>query len=741
MKTSWRALQYRRQRGASAWISTALLLALPSCTGQAGTAAAEHVIKSTALVVTGEELAWAERTRLGPDDGVLGDAFGSSVALSGDLAVVGAPFRDDANGTIQGGAYVFSRVGGDWVQQQELYPEHTWEFFGVSTLIADGTGLVGASYDDGCGAVYVYDASSVPWQGTQKIVRAGDRFSCINEAFGRAIALSGDTLLVGAFGYDQKTGAVWVFQKSAGEWVERGHFEASDGGVNDMFGASVQMSGDTALVSAPGAGKVYVFQRTGESWTEVTSLQLTEPQSPDGSSALVLSLDEGSLLVGAPLEGGHGAVHVLFNTDGVWSEQTVLTADTPIPDGSFGYAVSLRGDTAVVGSLGATKNGLSPGAVFVFHRDGTVWTQSQKIYGKRTGENFGVSVSLDVTSLLVGDSFDSQTGTAYAFDWGPANGIECSSDSDCASNKCVEGICCNERCDGPCVSCRSALSSSEEGICDPIPSGSDPLDQCAKGGGDCGLTGSCDGSGACSFPAICGVAGCMGQTAERQQGTCVAQDDCATGPVIGCATGYRCVDGACRITCLRDSDCDRARGYRCTGDACKIPASSEGGATSHGGGDDGRAGAGDGALDGGAGGTPEERFPENGGVNGGGAGNDAVSNSGRPSIGATNSGAPNTGGGSSSDSQSGRGDAGMPSSAPKGGALGVDNGSEDAAGGVGGETSRIPTDTEGCACASRRPKQKSSAGWIFALTILLIRRRHSDAARTLRRCRPQAEAQ
>ena len=217
----------------------------------------------TAYVFERSGAAWTQQAELTVSAGEDADFFGSSVALSGDTALIGAWGKTDAGQGCAGAAYVFERSGVTWTQQAALTAAGAvWDHeFGSSVALCGDIALVGAHYGPSwAGAAYVFERSGVAW--TQRAeLTASD--GTINDRFGYSVALSGDTALVGAPGGNSAAGAAYVFERSGVTWTQRAEPTATDAGYDDRFGASVALSGDTALVGASGgnssAGVAYVY--------------------------------------------------------------------------------------------------------------------------------------------------------------------------------------------------------------------------------------------------------------------------------------------------------------------------------------------------------------------------------------------------------------------------------------------------------------------------------------------------
>jgi hypothetical protein len=353
-------------------------------------------------------------------------AFGYSVALSGNYAVIGAYRTDVSPHLLQGAAYVFVRSGDVWTEQQELIASDgaTNRCFGWSVALSGNTAVIGAPGQGGLGFAYVFVRAGSRWTQKQRLTpsdpAAGDRF-------GTSVSVSGDTALVGA---DRKTigshtweGAAYVFVRSGGVWAQQQ--ELTENGANqDFFGNAVSISGNTALIGAPGKsqfshdqGSAYVFVRSGDVWTHQQQLIAVDGAAQDwfGGS---LSLSGDTALIGAVgWHDGQGAAYVFVRSSDVWTLQQELTAAGGAASDDFG-TVALSGDTAVIGAPSKRVGpNLGEGAAYVFMRSGGVWTEHQELTASdgAANESFGVAVSVNGTTTLIGNLPSNGKGAAYVF--------------------------------------------------------------------------------------------------------------------------------------------------------------------------------------------------------------------------------------------------------------------------------------------------------------------------------------
>ena len=324
---------------------------------------------------------WSRVTKLAQPDFEKEDLFGAATAISGDTAVIGASNGDLELKADRGAAYVFVRYGAVWALQQKLWAPN------------------GATYDE----------------------------------FGRAVAIGGDTLVIGAPGHNQSAGSAYVFVRSNGVWTMQKELTAPGAKARAQFGGSVALSGDTIAVgewngdaglTKPGAGRCLVFIRAGTNWMPQATLLASDAQVGDQLGWSV-ALSGNTLIAGAPgsdtVENPKepGAAYVFTRTGTVWSQQQKLTAaDAGVGD-HFGYAVGLSGETAVVGAprnkIGASDD---QGAAYVFTRAGAVWSQQQQLLAADggAGDLFGLSVAVSGQTAAVGaPGRDGDTGVAFAF--------------------------------------------------------------------------------------------------------------------------------------------------------------------------------------------------------------------------------------------------------------------------------------------------------------------------------------
>ncbi|MHB8742805.1 MAG: FG-GAP repeat protein [Sulfuricaulis sp.] len=364
-------------------------------------------------------------TELTSSDGAGYDAFGVSVALSGNTALVGASSKTVGSNTHQGAAYVFTFNGSTWTQTQELIASDGAknDFFGGSVALSGTTALIGAyqktvGSNIGQGATYVFTFNGSMWNQAQELT-ASDGVS--NDYFGDSVALSGTTALIGAYykyvGGKSSVGAAYVFGFNGSTWVQQQELTASDGASGDYFGGSVALSGTTGVVGAfnktigsnPGQGAAYVFAFNGSTWVQQQELTASDGAAYDTFGGSV-ALSGTTALIGASgktvgSKTLQGAAYVFAFNGSTWTQTQELTASDGAKNDDFGNSVALSGDAALVGAVGKTVgSNTNQGVAYVFTPTGNTWVQLQELIASDGAANdyFGGSVALSGSTALVG---------------------------------------------------------------------------------------------------------------------------------------------------------------------------------------------------------------------------------------------------------------------------------------------------------------------------------------------------
>ena len=408
--------------------------------------------------------------------------FFDAVAISGDTVIVGAPFEDSKTTGVDGkqnddslfnsgAAYIFTRSGGKWTQQAYLKASDASKKaqFGLSVAVSGDTAVVGAfGAGSQAGAAYVFTRVGTKWT-QQAILKASN--TAAGSLFGYSVAVSGETVVVGAFGdpsnatgvggsQTDKTmvqaGAAYVFTRTGTTWVQQAYLKASNTDRGDLFGISVAVLGDTVIVGAAGedsggggkqadnkadqAGAAYVFSRTGTAWKQQAYLKASNAGSGDMFGRSV-AMSPDTVVIGANQESSNsnaingnqadnsaaqaGAAYVFARTNKTWKQQAYLKAGNSRAGDQFGVSVAAAGNIVVVGAYGessnangvggdsADKSAAMAGAAYVFLRSGTTWKRQTYLKASKSeaGDLFGYAVAAAGDSVIVSASGEDSNAT------------------------------------------------------------------------------------------------------------------------------------------------------------------------------------------------------------------------------------------------------------------------------------------------------------------------------------------
>lgn len=297
--------------------------------------------KGAAYVFVRNGSEWSLEQRLSASDGQPGDFFGSSLALSGHTAIIGA----NQKAGLQGAAYVFARSANGWFERQKLTATDAGDqdSFGYALSLCGDIVVVGAcgqTYNTG--AAYVFARSGETWSQAQKLV-ASDVSQ--GDSFGISVATSGDTVIVGSYATENRQGAAYVFARSNGSWAQQQKLVASDSAASDYFGVSVAVNDDTAVIGAYGKsnyrGAAYVFGRSYETWTEQQKLTAQDAKDYDSFGSSVAS-SGGITMVGASRNANHGSAYAFALHRAVGDDAPVSVSPSIVPDAVTSSVARLR---------------------------------------------------------------------------------------------------------------------------------------------------------------------------------------------------------------------------------------------------------------------------------------------------------------------------------------------------------------------------------------------------------------
>jgi hypothetical protein len=249
------------------------------------------------------------------------------------------------------------------------------------------------------------------------------------DGFGYSVAISGDTLVVGAPWHSDGTGAVYVFERSGSIWAQQAMLTIQNGAWDDRFGYAVAIAGDTIVAGSPGhvaqgsthAGTAYVFVRSGASWAQQAELWAGDGGWFDWFGGSV-AIDGDTIVVGAPMHRVEswamaGAAYVFVRSGGGWAQQAELSASDGGPGAQLGTSVAIDGDTVVAGAPEYHAGHVDGvGAAWVFVRSGSSWEQKARLDPSDGAEwdGFGRSVAVTGDTIVAGAPGHEVSETPYA---------------------------------------------------------------------------------------------------------------------------------------------------------------------------------------------------------------------------------------------------------------------------------------------------------------------------------------
>lgn len=422
---------------------------------------------------------WDEIIKATATHRAAGSHFGYSVSVSGDYAIVGAPKEStDASGgnalDEAGAAYIFHNDGGTWSLVQKIVASDrgAYDYFGWSVSVSGKFAVIGAYFEsqdasggntlNSAGSAYIFENTAGTWSQTQKIV-ASDRQA--NDYFGYAVAVSGDYLVVGAYGEDHdvagasnmpQSGSAYIFHDNSGTWTEVQKIVASDRAPGDYFGSAVAISGDNVIVGAyresedaslantlQYSGSAYIFTNNSGTWSQTQKIVANDREfdanfgisvAISGDNAIVGAFKESKNTSGGDAMTGAGAAYIFTNNSGTWSQTQKLIASDRSSGDYFGRGVAIAGNYAIVGAYleeedASGQNNLElAGSAYIFENVSGTWSQADKIVAsdRGAGDYFGFSVAITNDFAFVGayreseDAFGNNTlseaGSIYVFE-------------------------------------------------------------------------------------------------------------------------------------------------------------------------------------------------------------------------------------------------------------------------------------------------------------------------------------
>ena len=318
----------------------------------------------------------AEQGRLTAPDAEAGDKFGASVSIDGNTLAVGAPGDDDL-GFESGAVWLYTVTGSLW-SMEDKPPASDGETLLVGAFGQDPSGTLS-------GTAYVFVRTGSSWNQKAKLEPAD---GTAIDMFGSAVAIDGDTAATASPGDSDgggMSGSVYVFKRAGTLWTLEAKLTASDAAASDLFGLSIAISGDTIAVGAASnddtgsaSGSAYVFKWTGASWSEEAKLVAADASPADqfGSSVSITgdtivvgayTTDDTVEQVGEGAQGDSGSGYVFRRSGTTWTQQSKLTAVDASAGDFFGKAVAVDANIVAIGAKGADAAGDDSGAAYNYN--------------------------------------------------------------------------------------------------------------------------------------------------------------------------------------------------------------------------------------------------------------------------------------------------------------------------------------------------------------------------------------
>lgn len=328
-----------------------------------------------------------------------------------------------------GVTYLYQQSGNTWKPVKTLFDANAVgsQYFGVSIATRGNDVMIGGPLASTTGQAFVFIRSGSTWT-QQATLQAADREA--NDGFGQRVAIDGDWALVAAPYEDEAAptaGAVYAFKRTGTTWAQTQKLMAATPDANDVFGQSLILNETEALIGSSDTdnypnpyfgGRVHVWTRASNTWTEGTTLRPSDASSSKNFGA-ALARSGNWLVVGAPNDGqtagGAGAAYVFERVGSNWVERQKLRADDGKPNEHFGGAVSIDGEKIAIGAKDAAGKVADSGAVYVFELDGT-WKQIWKLVASdgKTEDAFGTCCAISGDFVAVGAPDATVNGKVFA---------------------------------------------------------------------------------------------------------------------------------------------------------------------------------------------------------------------------------------------------------------------------------------------------------------------------------------
>jgi hypothetical protein len=385
-------------------------------------------------------LAGVINKRLNVSDGAPEDRFGSSVSVSGNAVLTGAYMNDDL-GLSSGSAYIHRFDGPDWLEEAKLlaHDGDASDWFGYSVALSGDVAVVGSPQDDdlglNSGSAYIFRYDGTTWVEEAKLL---PKYGDVGAYFGFSVAISGDVVVIGAYKDDElgtDYGSAYIFRYDGSNWYEEAKFLPYGMTAPGRFGHSVSIAGDVVVIGAErdddlgeDSGSAYVYRYNGLHWKNEAKLL-----APDGTVndyfGTSVSISGDVIVVGMDEDDDLGSLSgsaYIFRYDGMrWIMEEKLLASDGGMNSWFGCSVSNWGDVTIIGAMGENwGTAFAIGAAYIFRYDGTTWVEEDKLQafpGYAEQDYFGRSVSVCGGVAAVGadnaNTYGPDSGKVNVFDF------------------------------------------------------------------------------------------------------------------------------------------------------------------------------------------------------------------------------------------------------------------------------------------------------------------------------------
>jgi len=364
-----------------------------------------------------------QSARLLPTPPAADIGFGSAVVLDGDTLAVAANGWLDAEADSVGAVYIFSRGPAGWAQQAVLTRSEgdSYDAFGAGLALQGDTLVVAApqeteeEFGGENGAVYVFGRQDGVWSQRARLTVVHEAVDYPADLFGHSLALDGDTLLIGAYQYDEETNdhrqVVYEFTRDGDDWERGTRLELGPAEMEWEFQRTIALSGDTAMVGMPGnyfddlaePGRVYIFRRAAGVWSPAGSFAPADGR-PDDLFGCALAL-EGDTAAAVSCrydsEDHTGEAYIFVRQGESWAEQAKLNPQLEDDQPLHVATVALDGDTAVLGAPYVHTTAEVSGAAYVYRHDGETWTFQQRLVADNAGEDDRFGWGLDIAGGVI----------------------------------------------------------------------------------------------------------------------------------------------------------------------------------------------------------------------------------------------------------------------------------------------------------------------------------------------------